>query len=65
VEAIKFLQKVYDSLDVAVNSAADLAVTFGNQKDKRKVKADKAVVLIMKAQELINSLCQDEDIYLF
>lgn len=56
------LQKLYDHLAAAINAAADLQIVFAN--DKRSVKAKKAVSLIMKTQELMNPLAEDEDINL-
>lgn len=59
-KARQSLQKLYDSLGEAVNAAADLEIIFG--KDKRAAKARKAASLIMKTQELMNPLAEDEDI---
>lgn len=61
-EARKILRRTYNNLARAVNATADLTVLFGEIGDKRAKKAEQAVALIMKAQEILNPLAEDEDI---
>lgn len=62
VKARDSLGKLYAHLAEAVNAASDLSVLFEFEKDKRKLKAEKAVGLIMKIQDLMNPMAEDEDI---
>ena len=61
-KAKRALQRAYNNLARSVDAAADLACVFRDQKDKRKAKAEKAIELIWKAQDLLNPLAEDEDI---
>lgn len=63
-EATSYLQDIYDSLDVAVNSVGKLNSHFQKNKDKRTVKTNKAMNLIMQVQELMNPIAEDYDICL-
>jgi hypothetical protein len=63
-EARKILRRVYNNLARSVEAAADLEVFFSKEDDKRLFKAREAVRLIMKAQETVNPLAEDEDIRL-
>lgn len=64
VDAIKCLQRLYDSLAEAVNAAADLEVHFKKNKDKRVKRVSFAIGQIMSAQDIMNPLAEDEDIQL-
>lgn len=61
-EARKILQRTYNNLARAVNAASDLEVLFSNEKDVRVKRAEKAVDLIMRAQQILNRLAEDDDI---
>ena len=60
--AQKALQRLYNGLDEAVNAAGDLERILANDKKKRGLKALKALGLIMKVQELMNPMAEDDDI---
>lgn len=63
-EASKALRRVYTNLARAVNAAADLEIIFSKENDNRLFKAREAVRLILKAQETVNPLAEDDDIRL-
>ena len=56
------LQRLYNGLEDAVNAAGDIERIFSELKDKRSLKALKAIKLIMQVQELMNPMAEDEDI---
>lgn len=58
------LEVILDSLNEAINTASVLESLFSLANDKRELKISKAVSLIMKVQELLISLAEDEDINL-
>lgn len=66
-EAKEKLQSLYNNLALAINDAIDLKLIFDcddkkDKKNKRALAAHKATLLIMKAQELMNPIAEDDDI---
>jgi len=61
-EARKALQRAYNNLARSIDAIADLEAIFDKDLDMRYFKAEKAAGLIMKAQEVLNPMAEDEDI---
>ena len=58
----KELNIAYDALGDAINATDAVSNLFASEKDKRFKVCDRATNLIMKVQEILNPLAQDEDI---
>lgn len=64
IKVSRALRRTYSNLARAVNAAADLQQALFIQQDERTSKATKVIDLIMKAQDILNPIAEDEDIYL-
>lgn len=56
------LQSSYDILEKACNAISDVQIIFHNMKDSRAKTTIKALEAVMKAQEILNPMAEDEDI---
>ena len=63
-EASKALRRIYNNLARSVDATIDLQLLLEEQKDKRASKAKRAANLLIKCQQILNPLAEDDDIRL-
>lgn len=63
-EMKKLLQRSCAKLAAAVDNVAELEELFHSDNDPRTKKMHKAVEFIMRAQDIVNPIAEEEDIYI-